>query len=125
MAALREKLIRLAHENPGKIRNAILPLLQQEKTAAEPVRADVYIKSRAIFKGQRWPIEEGKNPKYEYAGLLKLGHASGWDDVEVTMQTDGTGGVTDLKIREKRRGAIAEHKVEDAMIEMLISKNWP
>jgi len=124
MASLRGKLIRLAHENPGKIREAILPLLQ-EKIAAEPVRADVYIKSRAIFKGQRWPLGEGKTPDYEYAGSLKLGHASGWDDVEVTMRTDGLGGVTDLKIREKRKGAIAEHKVEDAMIEMLISKKWP
>lgn len=38
MSALRKKLIRLAHDNPGKVREALLPLLKQGAAAFEAKR---------------------------------------------------------------------------------------
>ena len=58
MMSLRKRLIRLAHENPGKIREAVLPLLKEsrKKLTRDDLRAGLRIKQTQHPEYGDWKI---------------------------------------------------------------------
>ena len=94
MSTLRDKIIRLAHANPGPVRDALLPILAStEKTSAnhppgqEPDPKEHLAVMKAIFKGIR-PLMKKRGKK----AVLEIGWAPyieimGETGVELTLTT--------------------------------------
>lgn len=107
-------------ERVAALKNEVKSLAQRS-ARANKIKADVFVKSRAIFNGSQWPIDGGGN---EYSGKLKLMHSGGGDEMSVVMRTDGRGGITSLDVRERTKGATVENQATDALTQMLIDRGW-
>jgi len=87
MSTLRDDLIKLAHDNPGRIRNALLPILKKASSGDLPSKLkDALQKAKAKSRSDK-PFDLGVFAGVSFAWQIAIGKTAGSNDPHEQART--------------------------------------